>query len=67
MSLRDATLGPTHPVTAQSLNNLAEALRTDGQRDEAEKLHRRAIEIRRTRLSPNHPELAESLSNLGIC
>ena len=66
LSLRDATLGPTHPVTAQSLNNLAEALRTDGQRDEAEKLHRRAIEIRRTRLSPNHPELAESLSNLGI-
>ena len=66
LSLRDATLGPTHPVTAQSLNNLAEALRTEGQRDEAEKLHRRAIEIRRTRLSPNHPELAESLSNLGI-
>ena len=50
LSLRDATLGPTHPVTAQSLNNLAEALRTDGQRDEAEQLHRRAIEIRRTRL-----------------
>ena len=33
LSLRDATLGPTHPVTAQSLNNLAEALRSEGQRE----------------------------------
>ena len=52
--------------TAQSLNNLAEALRTEGQRDEAERLHRRAIEIRRTRLAPDHPDLAESLNNLGV-
>ena len=66
LSLRDATLGPTHPVTAQSLNNLAEAMRTDGQREQAEQLHRRAIEIRRTRLAPDHPDLAESLNNLGV-
>ena len=66
LAIRDATLGPTHPVTAQSLNNLAEALRTEGQRDEAERLHRRAIEIRRTRLAPEHPDLAESLNNLGV-
>ncbi len=65
LAIRDATLGPTHPVTAQSLNNLAEALRSEGQRDEAERLHRRAIEIRRTRLAPDHPDLAESLNNLG--
>jgi hypothetical protein len=48
-------LGPEHPATAQSLNNLAVRLNTIGRAKEAEPLFRRAIAIGDKALAPRHP------------
>ncbi len=48
---------------AQSLNNLAELYRTQGQYAQAEPLHKRALAIREKALGPEHPQVAQSLEN----
>jgi tetratricopeptide (TPR) repeat protein len=62
----EKTLGPEHPSTALSLNNLAELYREQGRYAEAEPLHRRAIAIREGALGPGHPDVAQSLNNLAL-
>jgi tetratricopeptide (TPR) repeat protein len=55
--IRERVLGPEHPETAQSLNNLACLLRDIGHSAEAESLFRRAIAI--------GDDVATRLSNLA--
>jgi Tfp pilus assembly protein PilF len=47
------------------MNNLAAALGDQGRYDEAEKLFRQTLEIRRRVLGPEHPDTAASSFNLA--
>ena len=62
----EEALGPEHPDTATSLNNLAEVLREQGRYAEAEPLYRRAITIFEKALGPEHPDTTSSLNNLAL-
>lgn len=58
-------LGPDHPDTATSLDNLATLYNHQGQYSEAEMLYQRALMIREKNLGPEHPDTTETLVNLG--
>ena len=59
-------LGPDHPDTALSLNNLAVLYDNQGKYDKAEPLYQRALTIREKVLGPDHPDTATSLNNLAV-
>jgi tetratricopeptide (TPR) repeat protein len=65
LTIREQQLGPHHPDTAQSLNNLALLYRVQGQSAQAEPLYQRALAIREQQLGPHHPDTASSLNNLA--
>ncbi len=58
-------LGPEHPHTLTSLNNLAALYHDQGRLEEAEPLYRRALAIREKALGPEHPDTLQTLSNLA--
>jgi tetratricopeptide (TPR) repeat protein len=66
LAIREKALGPEHPDTAESLNNLASLLYEKGDYAEAEPLYRRALAIRERALGPEHPDAARSLTNLAL-
>ena len=65
LEIREKVLGPNHPDTATSLNNLAGIYSSQGQYKEAEPLLKRALEINEKALGPDHPNTAISLNNLA--
>lgn len=65
LAIREQVLGPEHPETASSLNDLAILYHHHGQYEQAERLYQRALAIREQVLGPEHPETAESLNNLA--
>jgi tetratricopeptide (TPR) repeat protein len=65
LEIRDAVLGPEHPDTATSMNNLAVLYKDQGSYDKAESLYRRALEIREKVVGPEHLDTANSLNNLA--
>jgi tetratricopeptide (TPR) repeat protein len=65
VSIREARLGPHHPDTADSLNNLAAVLDDQGDLEAARRLNERALQIYEIRLGPDHPRTATSLINLA--
>jgi len=66
LAIREMTLGPRHPHTAESLNNLALLLYDQGDYVSARPLHERALAIRQETLPPNDGLIAESLNNLAL-
>jgi hypothetical protein len=58
-------LGPEHPDTADSLNNLANLLCDEGDFAAARPLYEHALAIREKVLGPEHPDTADSLNNLA--
>jgi tetratricopeptide (TPR) repeat protein len=58
-------LGPEHPDTAQSLDNLASLLQDQSDRTRARPLYERALAIREKVLGAEHPNTARSLNNLA--
>ncbi|TRV53305.1 MAG: tetratricopeptide repeat protein [Microcystis panniformis Mp_MB_F_20080800_S26D] len=58
-------LGDNHPLTAQSLNNLALLYDSQGRYSEAEPLYKEALAIWKQQLGDNHPDTATSLNNLA--
>ena len=58
-------LGPEHPDTATSLNNLALLNHNQGLYAKAEPIYQRALDIREKVLGPEHPDTAISLNNLA--
>jgi tetratricopeptide (TPR) repeat protein len=64
--IREKTLGPEHPDTAENLNELGFLLRLQGDLAGARPLLERALAIREKVLGPEHPDTADSLSNLGL-
>ncbi len=65
--LEDAerVLGPEHPDTLSSVNNLASLHQIQGRYGEAELLYRRALEARARVLGPEHPQTLGSVNNLA--
>ncbi len=66
LAVSEKALGPDHPDTATSLNNLALLLWEQGHPESAQPLHERALTIREKALGPEHPATAESLNNLAL-
>jgi tetratricopeptide (TPR) repeat protein len=64
-AIHQQLLGPLHPDTAGSLNNLASVLQSRGWSDKAQPLYERALVIREEVLGPEHPNTASSVSNLA--
>ena len=59
------TLGPDHPSTLASRNNLADAYRDAGRLDEAIALYEQTLEDRSRLLGPDHPDILITRSNLA--
>jgi tetratricopeptide (TPR) repeat protein len=64
--LCEQRLGPDHPQTAASLNNLAMLYSDQGAYARAEPLLRRALAIQEKGLGPAHPVTATGLNNLAV-
>jgi tetratricopeptide (TPR) repeat protein len=65
LAVSEKALGPEHPDTASSLNNLALLYRNQGRYPEAEPLIRRAVAIDEKALGPEHCYTATTLTNLA--
>jgi hypothetical protein len=65
LGIAEKVLGPEHPDTARSLNNLAVLLMDQGDLAGARPLIERGLAIREKVLGPGHPETARSLQNLA--
>jgi CHAT domain-containing protein len=61
----EKNLGPDHPSTATSLNNLALLYRSQGAYAKAEPLYLRSLAIMEKALGPDHSDTAISLNNLA--
>jgi Flp pilus assembly protein TadD len=59
-------LGPEHPETATSLNNIALLLKVQGDLAEARPLYERARAIYEKVLPHEHPDVAQILNNLAM-
>ena len=66
LSVQERTLGPQHPATANTLNNLSTLLDRRGRTAEAEPLQRRALDILEKNLGPLHPDTAAMLTTLAV-
>lgn len=66
LKIGQRVLGDEHPITLNSLNNLALLLQAKGQFDEAEPLSRRGLEVRQRVLGDEHPDTLNSLNNLAL-
>jgi hypothetical protein len=64
-ALREQALGPMHPDTALSLNNLAGLLRAQGEYEAARPLYERALAICEDRLGIDHPTTRTIRANLA--
>jgi tetratricopeptide (TPR) repeat protein len=65
LAIREKVLGPDHPDTAVSLNNLGNLLQAMGKLAAARPYYERALAIREKALGPDHHDTAQSLNNLG--
>jgi tetratricopeptide (TPR) repeat protein len=65
LAIQEKSLGPTHPETAVTLNNLANVLLATGRAAQAEPISRRALAALEAALGPTHMRIAISASNLG--
>ena len=67
LAIREKALGPDHPDTAQSLNNLGALYAKQGAYAKAEPLHIRALAIMEKALGSNHPSTIEVREDLEQC
>ena len=65
LELRQAELGPDHPDTLTSRNNLAEAYHAAGRTAEAIALHEATLKLMESKLGPDHPDTLTSRNNLA--
>lgn len=56
LAINESMLGAEHPVTVQSLNNLANLYAEQGKYEQAEPLYQRALAIRERVLGAEHPD-----------
>jgi serine/threonine protein kinase len=58
-------LGPDHPNTLMSMNNLAISYNALGRYADALKLHEETLALLKAKLGPDHPDTLTSMSNLA--
>jgi tetratricopeptide (TPR) repeat protein len=63
---RQGKLGPDHPDTLTSMNNLALGYRDAGQLDKALPLYEETLKLRKAKLGPDHPHTLTSMGNLAL-
>jgi tetratricopeptide (TPR) repeat protein len=66
LAIREKALGPEHPLTATSLNNLALLLKHQGDLAGVRPLFERALTIWEKALGPEHPDTAAFLNCLAL-
>lgn len=66
LALREQLSGPTHPVTAHYLNDLATLYLYDGKYEQAEPLYLRALAIHEQQANPNPPDIAGGYNDLAV-
>jgi Tfp pilus assembly protein PilF len=66
LAIEEKLLGPDHPDTTTSLNNLGLLLKSQGDLAAARPYYERALAIREKSLGPHHSHTAKSLNNLGV-
>jgi serine/threonine protein kinase/Flp pilus assembly protein TadD len=64
VEIRERRLGD-HPDLGHSLNTLGNVLWHQGRLDEAEVVHRGALDLRQRILPPDHTDIGQSMHNLG--
>jgi tetratricopeptide (TPR) repeat protein len=65
LTSREEKLGPTHPDTLGTVQNLATVLADKGRYDEAEKLYKRALAGKEEKLGTIHPGTLRTVQNLA--
>jgi tetratricopeptide (TPR) repeat protein len=65
LTLREATLGPSHEDTLESMSKLAMACQLGGRTADAIALHEKALSLRRATLGPDNLSTLKSMSQLG--
>ena len=63
--LYTAHLGPKHPETLRSMNNLANSYADLGRREDALKLRQETFDLCKNRFGPDHPDTLKSMYNLA--
>ena len=63
---RQAKLGPDHPDTLTSMNDLAVAYRAAGRLADALALHEETLKRRQAKLGPDHPDTLTSMNDLAV-
>ena len=66
LQIREKALGPEHPDTVTSLNNLAALHQDMGAPAKAVPLYERVVKIKEKTPGPDHPDTAISLTNLAL-
>jgi tetratricopeptide (TPR) repeat protein len=66
LALFRKVLGPEHPDTLATMNNLAISYVNAGRRDEALKLREETLALRRKVSGPEHPDTLSAMQNLAI-
>jgi serine/threonine-protein kinase len=61
-----AELGPDHPNTLQSMNNLAHSYAALGWHTEGLKLREETLALRKAKLGPDHPDMLGSMNDLAL-
>jgi tetratricopeptide (TPR) repeat protein len=65
LALGKAKLGPEHPETLTSMNNLALAYQTAGRLAEALPLYEQTLALHKAKLGPEHPNTLLSMNNFA--
>jgi len=63
MEVRETTMGPTHPKTLASVNNLAALLKAKGDLEATGSLFHRALDGRVAMLGPSHLTTLVTVNN----
>ena len=65
LTIQEQVLGPSHPMVAEVLQNLAAVLKSLCRYDDAVNLAQRSLSIREKVLGRDHPDVASLLNNLA--
>ncbi len=65
VALRQTNLGPEHPDTLASMNNLAVCYQDAGKLDQALPLLEETLKLTKAKLGPHHPDTFGSMNNLA--
>ena len=66
LKVREATLGPEHPETLTSMDQIGELYREMDANLVALQLHEKVLEARKRILTPDHPDTLTSMDHVAV-